>query len=144
MSEKAQVISFLGIIAAIILAICIFIPQQSQGAESAHTGHIKEDTRICSFAAIRPDTVSVFETFDQLIDRLEEVGLEGLSPVQRQLGNFLTIQVGCGTVAEDYRVVLDTVKGEYILFIFDPGYGFDGGDILYLTRLSDFHPDEVL
>ena len=141
MSVKALAISCLLTVAAILWMVC-FITGRAEGAESVNTGYINDGTRICAFEYISPDNVDTFDRYKRLIDKLEEVGIENMTAIERQIGAFLTFQVGCGTVAEDYRVVISFVKGDYALFFFDIGYGFEYTQ--YLMLLDSFHADEIL
>jgi len=142
MSVKALAISCWLVVASILGLVCFLTAGVSEGSESEHTGHIKEDTRICEFDAITPDNVDILERYQSIINKLEEVGIDGLTQLDRQIGYFLTNQVGCGTVAKDYRIILFLVEGDYVIFLFDPGYGFES--LKQLMRLSDFHADEIL
>ena len=142
MSVKALAISAWVVVAAILGAVCLLSSQESQGAESANTGHINEDTRICAFNAITPDNVKVFNTYDALITKLEAVGFDRLTLAERMLGDFLSRPDMCGTVATNYRVVRLSVEGDYVLLTFDEGYGFV--PLKYITFLESFYADELL
>ena len=139
---KRILISYLAVVTAILGLVCFLTAGESEGSTSQSTGYIKEDTRICAFRQITPENVETFEKYNRLIDRLEEVGAGNMTPLELLQGEFLTFQVGCGTVAMDYRVVISSVDGDYALFFFDLGYGFE--TIVHLMRLSDFHADELL
>ena len=134
------------LILAVVLSVGMLIGAGlARSANRVHTGVINEDTRICAFNEIGPDTVEIFEKYNSIINRLEEVGIEGLTPVERMIGAFLSGRDGdggCGTVATDYRVVLFREDGDYILFSFDIGYGFEHR--LYLTWKLSFIADTVL
>jgi len=141
MSVKVLGMSCWLAVAAILGAVCFF-GGRVEGAESANTGFIPEDTRVCVFNDITPENVETWNTYDALITRLEAVGLNGLTDAERALGAFLSHPERCGTVAMDYRVVLFRVEGEYILLLFDRGYGFV--PLKYITTLESFHADEIL
>ena len=142
MNTKVILFSYLATLAAILGLVCIFSPQESQGAESVNTGHINEDTRICAFNTITPENVEVFNKYDALITKLEAVGFDSLTQAERMLGAFLSRPDMCGTVATDYRVVRLSVEGDYVLLTFDEGYGFVPQR--YITFMESFHADEVL
>ena len=142
MNAKVILFSYLATLGAILGLVCIFSSQQSQGAESGHTGFIAEDTRVCAFNTISPENVEVFNKYDALITKLEAVGFEGLTQAERMLGAFLSRPDMCGTIATDYRVVLVRVEGDYVLLTFDEGYGFVPQR--YITFLESFHADELL
>ncbi len=135
-------LAYLATVAAIAGGMRFFSAGLADGSTSISTGHINDGTRICAFRQITPENVETFEKYNHLIDRLEEVGAGNMTPLELLQGEFLTFQVGCGTVARDYRVVISSVDGDYALFFFDLGYGFE--TIVYLTRLSAFHADELL
>ena len=147
MSVKALAISCWLAVAAILGVVCFF-SDKAEGerfwlpAEPGATGYINDGTRICEFDAITLDNVNTFDIYKSLIDKLEDVGIENLTKIESKLGAFLTFQVGCGTIAEDYRIILSFVKGDYVLFFFDIGYGYELSQ--YLMLLESFHADEVL
>ena len=142
MNAKVILFSYLATLGAILGLVCLFSSQQSQGAESANTGHINEDTRICAFDSITSENVKVFNIYNTLINRLDDVGLEGLTQAEIMLGQFLDHSDGCGVVAQDYRVVLIHERGYYALLMFDEGYGFV--PLKYITWKLSFVADEVL
>ncbi len=141
MSVKALAISCWLVVAALLAAVCFF-SGRAEAETSRSTGYINDGTRICEFNVITHNNVDLFETYNTIIDKLEDVGIGGLTQDERMLGAFLMRQEGCGTVAMDYRVVISSVDGDYALFFFDLGYGFE--TIVYLMRLSAFHADELL
>lgn len=142
MSVKALAISCWLVVASILGLVCFLTAGVSEGAERATTGFIPEDTRVCVTSAITPDAVSMFTSYNRLITRLEEVGIEGLTQGERMLGAFLTNADRCGTVAQDYRVVVLSSEGDYILLTFDDGYGFV--PMTYITFSLSFVADTLL
>ena len=129
-------------VATILGAVCFFSAGVSEGAEVVDPGVINEGTRICESDSITPDIVEMFERYKSIIDKLEEVGIDNMTSAERMLGAFLSNEMGCGTVAVDYRVVVSFVKGDYVLFFFDEVYEYERQQ--YLTRLESFHADELL
>ncbi len=146
MSENKTVVkwflAYLATVAAIVGGMWFFSAGVSEGAEARDTGVINDGTRICTFRQITPENVETFERYNRLIDKLEDVGIGGLTPAERMLGATLTLDNGCGTVAMDYRVFIFRIEGDYALFLFDIGYEFEV--IRYLIKLSAFHADELL
>ena len=147
MSVKALAISCWLTVAAILGLVC-FLSGRAEGerfwlpAEVGATGSINDGTRICEFNEITFGNVDTFNRYNSLIDKLEDSGIDSLTAIERKIGAFLTFQVGCGTISQDYRIILSRVKGDYVLFFFDLGYGFDVTQ--YLTWKLSFHADEVL
>ncbi len=141
MSVKALAISCWLAVAAVLGVVCFF-SDRAEGAEVSLTGYINDGTKICEFNTITPDNVEIFDIYKSLIDKLEDVGIENLTKVESKLGAFLTFEIGCGTVATDYRIYIFRIEGDYALFLFDIGYGFEA--IRYLMLLESFHADEVL
>ena len=139
---KRILISYLAVVAAILGVVCFFSAGVSKGETSRSTGYISDGTRICALTEITPDNVETFKRYNAIINKLEDVGIDGLTAIERMLGSFMTNQMGCGTVAMDYRVIISTVKGDYALFFFDLGYGFE--TIVYLTWKLSIIADELL
>jgi len=131
------------LLASVILSIGMLIGAGlARSAEVGATGYINDGTRICEFDEITFDNVDTFDRYNRLINKLEESGIDSLTAIERKIGAFLTFQVGCGTIAKDYRIIISRVKGDYVLFFFDLGYGFDVTQ--YLTWKLSFVADEVL
>ena len=112
--------------------------EMARGAEFNEYGFLPEDAQICEATIISPTTIEMFEMYAALYVKLDVLGYDELTPQEQVLGYHLTVDVGCGTLAEEYRVVIEGRAGEYILFAFDPLYGFQY--IIYITRQSDFRP----
>ena len=141
MKETTILFSYLAAVGAILGAVFFFSVGEAKSAEIGDTGFINENTHRCESDSITPYSVGTFEKYKYLINKVEAVGIENLTDTEITLGEFLTNMDWCGTVAQDYRVVLSFVKGNYVLFFFDEGYDF-GTE--YITLLESFHADELL
>ena len=141
MKELGYVILFL-LFGVLVFEGCAGPAEGAEVVLPGDTGYILGATRICAFDSITPENVEVFFRYNTLVNRLEEVGLEGLTQAERALGQFLTHPTRCGTVAMDYRVVVFSVDGDYVLFGFDEGYGFVPQK--YITWNMSFVADELL
>ena len=147
MSVKALAISCWLVVAAILGAVCFFSGRAEAerfwlSAEVGSTGSINDGTRICESDEITFDTEDTFDIYNKLINKLEESGIDNLTAIEHKLGAFLTFRMGCSTISQDYRIIISHVKGDYVLFFFDLGYGFDVTQ--YLTWKLSFIGDEVL
>ena len=146
MSENKTVVkwslAYLATIAAIVGGMWFFSAGLAEGAEVGDTGVINDNTNFCMFDSITPENVEIFEKFKALIEKLDDVGMEAMTQVERMIGQFLTTAMGCNTIAGDYRGILTLVSGDYALFFFNEVYGFHPHQ--YLIRLDTFHPDELL
>ena len=146
MSENKTVVkwflAYLATVGAIVGVMWFFSAGLAEGAEVGDTGVINDNTNLCMFDSITPENVERFEKFKALIEKLDDVGMEAMTPTERLLGEFLTSHMGCNTIAMDYRGVLTLVSGDYALFFFDEGYGFHSHQ--YLIRLDTFHADGLL
>lgn len=142
MNEKIDKIVPWIYISVLIALMYVLGADIASSAESATTGFISENTRICAFKDTTPDAIEIFHKYNALINKLEDTGMESLTQAERRLGTYLSHPERCGTMATDYRVVLISVRSSYILFSFDEGYGFV--PLTYITWKLSFVADEIL
>ena len=112
---------------------------------NGNTGSVGYGVEVCMATTITPDRIGLLGEWRSLVDRYEATELDGILRMTREeaeRAEWLDSTQICGSIARHYNVIIKEEINQYVLFQFDPQYGF--GEQTYIMRRSDFMSDRGL
>ena len=142
------------VLVAILAAIFALSPALSKGAVPdtlefhGNTGTITYGATVCeadtiALKTLALKTIALLDEWASLVERLEAYQLDGIvrmTAEEAERGQYLNNTGTCDMLASYYNIIITEESNQYVLFQFDPQYGF--GEQTYILRRGDFLSDK--
>lgn len=136
------------VLIAVIAAIFALSPMLSKGSVpetlefNGDTGTVTYGARICKADTITRDAIALLVEWSSLVHKLERFQQDGIirmTTEEAERGHYLDRSGTCVSVASYYNIIIKEEVNQYVLFQFDPQYGF--GNQSYILNRSGFQAD---